>query len=61
MPENLQTVLYLIAAVLFILSLGSLAKQETARRGNILDIDGEQLGRLPACWVIHPRAINFKI
>ncbi len=34
MPESLVTVAYLAAGVLFILSLGGLSNQETARRGN---------------------------
>ena len=34
MPESLVTVAYLAAGVLFILSLGGLSHQETARRGN---------------------------
>ena len=38
--ENPLTVAYLIAAVLFILSLGGLSNQETARRGNVYGILG---------------------
>ena len=34
MNENLITVIYLVAGVLFILSLGGLSQQETAKRGN---------------------------
>ncbi|MFT7520042.1 MAG: NAD(P) transhydrogenase subunit beta [Kiritimatiellia bacterium] len=37
---GLLTVAYLIAAVLFIMSLGGLAKQETARRGNVFGMLG---------------------
>lgn len=43
MPETLQTVGYLIAAVLFIRSLGGLAQQKTARMGNMLGIAGMAL------------------
>lgn len=38
--NNVHVVLYVIAAVLFILSLSGLAKQETARRGNVFGIVG---------------------
>jgi H+-translocating NAD(P) transhydrogenase subunit beta len=40
MPQGLITVAYIIAGVLFILSLGGLSTQETARRGNIFGIAG---------------------
>jgi H+-translocating NAD(P) transhydrogenase subunit beta len=40
MPENLVTVAYLAAGVLFILSLSGLSTQETARRGNLFGILG---------------------
>ncbi len=40
MPETLQAVGYLIAAVLFIRSLGALSQQRTARAGNSLGIAG---------------------
>lgn len=40
LPSGLLTASYLVASVLFILSLGGLAKQETARRGNLLGIIG---------------------
>jgi H+-translocating NAD(P) transhydrogenase subunit beta len=38
--ETLPNVAYLVAAVLFIRSLGGLSNQETARRGNLLGIIG---------------------
>lgn len=41
-----MTVSYLTASVLFILSLGGLAKHETARRGNILGLTGFVLALL---------------
>ncbi|MCC6215500.1 MAG: NAD(P)(+) transhydrogenase (Re/Si-specific) subunit beta [Polyangiaceae bacterium] len=40
MTESPLTVAYLLAGVLFILSLGGLSAQETARRGNVLGITG---------------------
>ena len=40
MPEGIITVAYLAASILFILSLGGLSKQETARRGNLYGIAG---------------------
>jgi H+-translocating NAD(P) transhydrogenase subunit beta len=40
MPNSLVTIFYIVAAVLFILSLGGLSNQETARRGNWFGITG---------------------
>ena len=40
MSNNLLTVAYVAASILFILSLGGLSNQETARRGNIYGIAG---------------------
>ena len=40
MPDSLITICYIIAAILFILSLGGLSNQETARRGNWFGIIG---------------------
>ncbi len=40
MSESLVTVAYITAAALFILSLGGLSNQETARRGNLLGMIG---------------------
>ena len=40
MPDSLPTIGYLVAAILFILSLGGLSKQKTARRGNVFGIIG---------------------
>jgi NAD(P) transhydrogenase subunit beta len=40
MSNSLQTVAYVAASILFIFSLGGLANQETARRGNVYGIAG---------------------
>ena len=40
MSDSLVTIFYIIAAVLFILSLGGLSNQETARRGNLFGMLG---------------------
>jgi NAD(P) transhydrogenase subunit beta len=40
MPHTLVTVCYIAASALFILSLGGLSNQETARRGNLFGIVG---------------------
>ena len=40
MNQGMVTAAYIIAAILFILSLSGLSKQETARRGNVFGIAG---------------------
>ena len=40
MSHSLVTIFYILAAVLFILSLGGLSNQETARRGNMFGMIG---------------------
>src|SRR6187402_2595199 len=40
MPTSLSNLAYLVAGVLFILSLGGLSTQKTARRGNFYGIAG---------------------
>ncbi|QDG49188.1 NAD(P)(+) transhydrogenase (Re/Si-specific) subunit beta [Persicimonas caeni] len=42
-PESLQTIGYLAAAILFILALAGLSRQETARAGNVAGIAGMAL------------------
>ena len=46
MSESLLTVAYIAASALFILSLGGLANQETARRGNLYGIIGMAIALL---------------
>jgi NAD(P) transhydrogenase subunit beta len=46
MPTTMLTVLYLVAGVLFILSLGGLSSQESARKGNTYGILGMALAVL---------------
>jgi NAD(P) transhydrogenase subunit beta len=52
MPENLITAAYLIAGVLFILSLGGLSQQQTARRGNLFGMIGMALAIFAT--ILHP-------
>ncbi|MCC6328211.1 MAG: NAD(P)(+) transhydrogenase (Re/Si-specific) subunit beta [Acidobacteria bacterium] len=40
MQQSLITIAYIAASALFILSLGGLSQQETARRGNVYGIVG---------------------
>jgi NAD(P) transhydrogenase subunit beta len=53
MSANLLNVAYLAAAVLFILSLGGLSTQESARRGNTFGIVGMAIALLAT--LLHPR------
>ncbi len=43
LPHSLVTICYLAASVLFILSLGGLSRQESARKGNVFGIVGMAL------------------
>jgi len=53
---ELQTVAYLAAAILFILSLGGLSTQETARRGNIYGMIG--MGIAIAASLLDPSVLG---
>ncbi len=59
MSEGLQTTAYLVAGVLFILSLGGLSKQETARRGNWYGILG--MGIAVLVTLFGGEVTNFKL
>ena len=50
MPEGLVNVSYLGAIILFILALGGLSHQETARRGNVCGIAGMLIALLATIW-----------
>ena len=47
-----QGVAYLIAAILFILALAGLSKQETASRGNRLGVIGMAVALVATIWVL---------
>ncbi|NJN88597.1 MAG: NAD(P)(+) transhydrogenase (Re/Si-specific) subunit beta [Leptolyngbyaceae cyanobacterium SL_7_1] len=51
MSNNLLTVAYIAASALFILSLGGLADQETARKGNLFGIAGMVIAFTATAWV----------
>ncbi len=59
MPASLITVAYLFAGVLFILSLGGLSTQETARRGNVYGILGMTLAIIVTA--LDPRVGGYEI
>jgi NAD(P) transhydrogenase subunit beta len=57
MNETSLAVLYLVAAVLFILSLGGLSNQETARRGNTWGIVGMTIALVGT--LLHPHVESY--
>ena len=57
MTETSLAVLYLVAAVLFILSLGGLSNQETARRGNSWGIVGMTIALVGT--LLHPHVESY--
>ena len=50
MSTGLVSAFYLAAAILFILALGGLSNQESARRGNLYGMLGMGLALLAAIW-----------
>src|SRR6476620_1710530 len=52
MKEGLITISYIAASVLFILSLGGLSQQETARRGNLYGIIGMLIALFATAFAI---------
>src|SRR5690606_16410506 len=58
MTLNLVQAAYIIAAVLFVLSLAGLSKHETARRGNALGIIGMTIALVATIWLAAERASN---
>jgi len=53
MQQGLITISYIAASVLFILSLGGLSQQETARRGNLYGIIGMLIALAATAFAIH--------
>ena len=60
-PPGLITTAYLIAGILFILSLGGLSKQETARRGNLYGILGMGIAILATFFSGHITNVQYLI
>ena len=60
-PPGLITTAYLIAGILFILSLGGLSKQETARRGNLYGIFGMGIAILATLFSGHITNFQYLI
>ncbi len=59
MPESLVTVAYIVAGVLFIMSLSGLAAQATAARGNLFGIAGMLIAAVATA--LSPRAGGYPI
>ena len=59
MNEGLVTMAYLVSGVFFVLSLGGLSNQETARRGNLYGIIGMTLAILAT--FLGGQVENFKL
>ena len=59
LPETLVTIAYLAAGILFILSLGGLSAQESARRGNLFGMLGMALA--VGVTAFGPHAGNYSV
>jgi NAD(P) transhydrogenase subunit beta len=59
MPQTILTVSYLLASIMFILSLGGLSTQETARRGNLYGVAGILLAVVITAF--SPAVTDFKL
>ncbi|AKU15511.1 Re/Si-specific NAD(P)(+) transhydrogenase subunit beta [Luteipulveratus mongoliensis] len=58
MTDNLVQAAYIIAAVLFVLSLAGLSKHESARQGNAFGIVGMVIALVATIWLAADRASN---
>jgi NAD(P) transhydrogenase subunit beta len=58
-PETVVTAAYLVAGILFILSLGGLSAQESARRGNLFGIAGMAIAVLAT--MLGPRVTSYTV
>ncbi|MFK5647637.1 Re/Si-specific NAD(P)(+) transhydrogenase subunit beta [Ornithinimicrobium sp. LYQ121] len=56
MTPSLVQAAYLVAALLFVLSLAGLSRHETARRGNVLGIAGMTIALAATIWLAAARA-----
>ena len=59
MPESLVTVAYIVAGLLFIMSLSGLSAQATAARGNIFGIVGMIIAAVATA--LGPRAGGYPV
>ncbi len=57
MDDGITTAAYIVASILFILSLGGLSHQESARRGNLFGIAGMLIAVVATIW--HQRVDNL--
>ncbi|MFI5075482.1 MAG: NAD(P)(+) transhydrogenase (Re/Si-specific) subunit beta, partial [Actinomycetales bacterium] len=58
LTENLVQAAYIVAAVLFVLSLAGLSKHESAKEGNAFGVTGMALALVATVWLSVSRASN---